>query len=125
ARPAFSPAGDAVYFAGADGIRRFDLGSRRNELVAPGRFASGGVAVSPDGARLVYSDCCPNGPVIDLTRPERPVLIDDRNAAQPTAGPGGAVAWVHKALGASVLKVRRADGSTLEVTSPGFGTPSE
>src|SRR5262249_50283271 len=54
---AFAPDSTALYYASTGGIRRFDLFAKDDQETVPAVYARGGVAVSPDGKTLVFSDC--------------------------------------------------------------------
>ncbi|MGE0402620.1 MAG: protein kinase, partial [Kofleriaceae bacterium] len=75
-RPAFSATGDALYYAGLDGIRRADLATGESRIVVPG-VASSGVTVAPDGSSLVYSDCGQRADLLDVTVDPPAKLVDD------------------------------------------------
>lgn len=124
-RPAFSPDSRAVYYASATGVRRFEIATRRDDVVVPGKLAPGGVAVAPDGRRLVYSDCAASGPIVDVSRPERPLIVDEPSASSLAAGPDGLLAYVRTTDTGKVLVVRRADATSLEIPTTTQGTPGE
>jgi serine/threonine protein kinase/Tol biopolymer transport system component len=128
-RPAFSADGHAIYYATETGIRRQLLAvaakDAKDEMVVPGALGFGGIAVSPDGSRLLYSDCRPRAQLIDVTSSPARVIVDGENPQQPVAGPDGLIAYVRAVPGATVLVVREATGAIREVTSPQLGTPSD
>jgi hypothetical protein len=115
-RVAFAVDSPGFYFAGVDGIRRFDIERREEQMIAAGAMAVGGVAISPDGNRLVYSDCTAKGAIVAVSSPGHAVLVTEPNAKALTAGPDGLLAWVRTTPVDKVLVVRRPDGSLVELT---------
>ena len=94
-RADFGKAG-AIYFASYDGLRVLDPAGT-DRVAVPGAEPSGGLAVSPSGAHLVYSDCTYRSAVIDTgAAPARAIDTgaDDRIEALAT-GPGGRLIYVN------------------------------
>ncbi len=120
-RPAFSAFTSAIYYLGAAGVRRIRLDGTGDELVAPEVPASGGLAVAPDGAALVYSTCDLRAQMFDLSASPRVVVVKEKYGAQPIAGPNGWLAWLSQALDTSVLMVRRPDGTVEQLTTSAGG----
>jgi serine/threonine protein kinase len=119
-RPAWTRDGVALLYGGKDGIRRFTIDGGADTLLVPGANAYSGVALSPDGRALVWSECGYNTHLADVTAPSRSLVTDDK-AHEPVAGPGGRLAWVHEGdHGASVM-VRDRDGRITELVPPTFG----
>ncbi|HEU4538767.1 MAG TPA: hypothetical protein VFS00_31825, partial [Polyangiaceae bacterium] len=119
ARPAFSADDESIYYFGAAGVRRTRAAGGGDELVVPGANAAGGLAVSPDGARLVYSDCHGRGPLLDTSEaPPRPLSPTDDGVSEPGAGPGGLVAYAASTPEGSSLMLRRPDGMTVQLAGP-------
>ena len=123
-RTAFSPDSRVLYYPAADGIHRLDVQTRRDEVAVPRAFARAGVAVSPDASALVFSDCHPRGPLLDLTRSPPAVAVDDDLPREPSAGPGGLLAYVRERDGQHVLVIRDPQGISRDLTAPGQGSPS-
>jgi dipeptidyl aminopeptidase/acylaminoacyl peptidase len=123
-RPAWSADGEALYYAGATGVRRLELATGRDDELLPGVVASGGIAVSPDGTRLVWSDCAPRGPIRDLAHPEQ-IVVDDPFAQVPVAGPNGTLAYVRRTAGRRTLVIRDADGTLRDLTDQSLGDVNE
>jgi Tol biopolymer transport system component len=121
-RPALSPDGATIYYGTVQGIARQPSGGGAEELVA-GVLAHGGVAVSPDGAKLVYSDCTAQGPMLEVTSAPPRQLVEPANLADPAIGAGGALAWVRHERGETVLMVSRG-GVTREQTMARLGRVS-
>lgn len=124
ARPAFSSSGDAVYYASREGIHRFELASRRSQLLVPGVSAPSGVATAPDGSALAWSDCAPSGPLLDLgTTPPR-VVADERLVTDPSVGADGRVAYLRHDQSGAALMLQEADGTRRQLTSERLGGAS-
>jgi hypothetical protein len=119
ARPAFGADGSAVYFNGPDGIRRADVATSAEDLIVPGLWTEGGLAVTPDGSQLLYSACSGRSTVVDLETGE--TLIPDPTAQYPVVGAHGELGWTHEVAGIAVLTVRRA-GRELDVSRPTQGS---
>ncbi len=105
--PVFARDGRTLYYAAESGVRAIDLATGADRLVVPGVRTSGGLDVSPDGARLVYSDCHSYGTLIAVGRGAPEALVDDGLARSPVGIPGGGLAWVARDPGGGVrLMVR-------------------
>jgi serine/threonine protein kinase len=119
ARPAFGTR-DTLYYAGRNAIHARSLsgdGPGGDHVAVRGVFADGGVAVSPDGRTMVFSDCFPAGPLRAVGGPP-PVedLTDEHElVTHVVAGPGGRIAWVRE----GVVVVRQANGETFEIPAGG------
>jgi hypothetical protein len=122
-RMAFSPDSRVVYYPAADGIHRVEVATERDETAVPGAFARAGITVSPGADALVFSDCHPQGPLLDLSRSPPRVAVDDGMPREPTAGPAGLLAYVREQRGQHALVVRDAQGLARELTVPGLGSP--
>jgi Tol biopolymer transport system component len=114
----FSPDGSTLYFDRRRGIGRLRLLSEVRESVLSGVSAQGGIAISPDGRALVWSDCGPTSELFDVSADPPRVLAGDALLRSPTFGPGGRLAYVRVREGASQLIVRDPDGTEREVASP-------
>jgi Tol biopolymer transport system component len=120
ARPAFSPSGDALYVATSRGIERLVLATGETSVVVPDADARGGIAISPDGARLVWSDCHDSAPLMDTSGGTPKVLVDE-NTESPTVHPNGRIAYVRLGDDGGVLVLREPDGSLHQLSSPALG----
>jgi Tol biopolymer transport system component len=123
-RIAFSADGHNLYYPASDGLHRFQLKSGEDLLVLAGVFARGGLAISPAGDALVFSDCRPRGPLLDVTQSPPRIVLDDDLPREPAAGPNGALAYVRERNGRRQLVVRSRQGIARELTSPEQGSPS-
>ena len=111
ARPDTSTSG-AIYYASRGGIRRRSDGGD-DVMAVPGAVATGGLAVSPSGATLVWSDCGPRQVLRDTyLKPAAELAVGDE-LAEPVAGPGGLLAWSQRG---GELMVRSPDGTTVALT---------
>ncbi len=111
ARPAFSTIGRRIYFED-HGVSRIDLDSDLVTSIIPGVVAGGGIAVSPSGDALVYSDCKGRSILVDVVDdPTRP-LVDEPSAIEPAFGPDGVLAYV------------RVDGARQQIMLLAPGHPS-
>jgi hypothetical protein len=120
ARPAFSASGDALYVEGLGraGLRRVPVAGEPAVEVLPDTAAVGGIAVSPSGATLVYSDCGARDELVAVPDGARP-LTSDRGAAGPMFGPDGTLAYVRRGSPAALM-IRSPDGALREhYTRPG------
>jgi Tol biopolymer transport system component len=116
-RPTWSSRGDAVYVDSKRAIGRVPVDGGPLRVVVPDVVATGGLAVSPSGARLVYSDCTTRGQLVAVgADPPRPFVETD-NALEPAFGPHDRFAFVSQTLGAGDQRVmvREADGVLREV----------
>jgi len=128
--PIFVDDGRALLYAARAGIRKLVLDGGADTVIAPGVQAPGGLARSPNGARLVFSDCHSYGSIVAIAadgqgRPE--VLVDDGLARSPRGGPAGLLAYVARApAGGTRLMVKSEDGPARAlVTDPGeLGAPA-
>jgi tRNA A-37 threonylcarbamoyl transferase component Bud32 len=123
-RVSFSPDARAVYYPAADGLHRYERETEQDRVILPGVFARGGLAVSPSGGALVFSDCRARGPLLDFSQSPPRVAIDDDLPREPAAGPRGMVAYVRERNGQRVLVMRDAQGIARELTTVELGSPS-
>jgi hypothetical protein len=116
----------AMYYAHGEGLGRRDLETGADEVFVPGPIASGGLAVSPNGASLAYSDCTARGGLyaIEADGSLRSV-VEDQRIRDATAGPGGLLTYARVTPGASVIVLRQADGTTMQLTFPAGGRATE
>jgi predicted Ser/Thr protein kinase len=110
ARPAFAPDGRALYYAARSGVRRLDLATGADAVVLPDVWASGGLAISDDGSRLVRSECRTWGSIVALDDGPPEVFVEVPYATRPTAGPDGAT---------YLIAARRAGGTRIIEWRPG------
>ncbi len=122
-RPAFSPDGARLYYGVPDGIHQLEIDTGADRLVAPELAATGGLAVSPDGGTLVYSDCQARARLLDASESPPRQVIDDPLVREAALGPGGELAWVRVAPEGSVLMVRTGDGMIRQLTNARHGRP--
>ena len=110
----------ALYYASRAGIRRRTTAGD-DVMIALGAAATGGLAVSPSGDALVWSDCAPRHVLRDASvKPAAELTVAD-NIAEPVAGPGGRIAWVQHG---GELVVRSPDASTVALTAADGGPVS-
>jgi serine/threonine protein kinase len=112
ARPDTGSSG-TTYYASRGGIRARSA-SGDDRMVAAGALASGGLAVSPSGDALVWSDCGPRQALRDATVKPAADLSVAEHIVTPVAGPGGRIAWVQRG---AELVVRLPDGTTVALTA--------
>ncbi|HTM20910.1 MAG TPA: hypothetical protein VL172_10390, partial [Kofleriaceae bacterium] len=115
-RPAFGIDGRTVYYGSEAGVRRHALDGGADRIEVPGARARGGVSVAADGSALAWSSCTASAPLVEVTA-HPPREVAEADTVDPTAGPGGLLAWVHQVEGGGVLMVRRADGTVQQLTS--------
>jgi dipeptidyl aminopeptidase/acylaminoacyl peptidase len=125
ARPAFSVDDTGVYFAGIAGITRLQVVPPTPEgapptttVIVPDVVAAGGLAVSPDGARLVYSDCMGRGALIDSGVTPARVLTPVGMVASPGASPDGRVVYVETTPAGPKLMMIELDGQRRQIGGP-------
>jgi hypothetical protein len=116
ARPAFSSRSDAFYALTHDGIVRVDLDGDRVTTVVPGVTARGGLAVSPSGRELIYSDCGSRRSLIDLAGDRAAPLVPE-DIAVPTLGRNGALAYVRESPDRQTIKLRDTRGLLREIVT--------
>ncbi len=118
----------AIYYGSDDGVRVLDARGD-DRVVLAGARASGGLAVSPAGGHLVFSDCTPRGTVRDLggatgsPAPTGPgqlpgIAIDtgaDDQIDAVATGPGGRLIYLNAT---DQLVVRSPDGTTQRMDAP-------
>jgi len=122
-RPAWSHDGRWIYYPGFTGIRRVRISDEKDEEVFPEISVPGGLALSPDGRQLVYSDCIPRTRLLDLgTSPPRDLVGPDWNS-YPDLGPAGELAWVLAKSDGWVLMLRLPDGRVRQLTHTLHGRP--
>ncbi len=114
----------SLYYASRGGIRARSP-SGDDVMVGPGALASGGLAVSPSGHALVWSDCGERDVLRDVSVKPAADLSFAEHIVTPVAGPGGRIAWVERG---TELVVRLPDSTTTALTPPGsapiHGAPS-
>ena len=116
ARPAWSSRGDAVYVHGKGDIARVAIADGAVTSVVPRTVATGGLAVAPSGARLVYSDCTTRTELTDVTAGALGApIVDEPEARGPVYGPGGRLAYAAKTYNEQRVMVRDPDGTLREV----------
>jgi Tol biopolymer transport system component len=120
-RPAFSSDGRYVYYVANKGIRRRELATAKDELVAPDVNAIGGIAVAPDGSALVYSDCGTRSRAIDVAAQDH-ALVDDPDIRVMNTGPQGSLVWLRALRGRNVVIVRDRAGHESQLSDPDQGT---
>jgi hypothetical protein len=104
---AMSADGRYVFYGSRDGIHRLDLEGDADRLVVPDVRASGGLALSPDQQRLVYSDCRTYGAILAIGAGAKPELLVERGlVSHPAGGAGGRLAWLAAVSGGIELRVR-------------------
>lgn len=117
ARPAFSPDGNAIYATGRRTIVRHDLLTGTDDVTASDVLPLGGIAVSPSGDRIVYSECHTQSPLFEVTSGEPRAVTKYRTTDTPTAGPGGVLAFVVPTGHGDSIFLLGADGSQREVVT--------
>jgi Tol biopolymer transport system component len=121
-RPVFSADGGALYYAGDGGIHRRELPSGKDTLILADFDGRGGLALSPDGTSLVYSNCGAHTALVAIGAGGMTLLDDDDSASDPLIGPNGELAWLHHAASSVVLMVKTRDGRRLQLTDSTVGT---
>jgi len=116
----FSSSGRALYYGRTSGIHRVELATRDDQMAVARAQAFGGLAVSPDRKRLVYSTCRPRGNLLDISQ-SPPRAVTDERPREVTSGRGGRMAYVRVAPVKGLLVVREADGQTRVLTSESLG----
>jgi serine/threonine protein kinase len=106
-RPAFGSDDTAIYYGGMLGISRLRSGA--DERVVPGANVTGGLAISPDGGHLVYSDCLGLGPLSVVSEVPPRALAPSGFYGELGVGPDGSI----------VYSTTRAEGYVLMRRSPG------
>jgi hypothetical protein len=129
---AMSADGRFVFYGSRDGIHRLDLNGDLDRIVVKDVRASGGLALSPDQRRLVYSDCRTYGAIVAAgDKPE--ILVERGLVNHPAGGPDGRLAWLSSIkTGGVELRVRDAAGervvatdSTAQLGRPAFDATGE
>ena len=123
-RPAFTRDGKALYYASARGIVRRVLAGGDETVVVPGVRAHGGIALSPGGTKLAYSDCRPTAPILEAGAGTVRTLLDEAHARDPSVHRNGRLAWVRVTDEGSFLVLREPDGRTRQLTNPELGRVS-
>jgi len=77
--------------------------------------SEGGIAVSPSGATMVFSDCGSKESLIDVVDDVKRPVIDDDHALRPAFGPDKRLAYVHGSGDGGALMVRDPQGVTSEL----------
>lgn len=116
-RPAWSSSGDAVYVDGKLAINRVALATDTSTIAIPEVVATGGIAVSPSGKRMVYSDCLTRGQLVDVTsaHPHQPI-VDEMEASSPAFSPTGQLAYIGRTKNIHRVMVRETNGTWREVS---------
>jgi len=113
-RPAFSRDGRTLYYAAPDGLRALAVDGDADRLVVPGLPGHGGLAISPDGRALIYSDCHSFGELIAVgAGGQAEVLVPGGLVRHPVGTPGGGVAYVEALPDRGTRLVLRAPGEGL------------
>lgn len=121
ARPAFGASGEYLYFMSPGGVARREIATGIEQVIVPGVWGEGGVAVAPDGSALAYSTCHTHGAIVDAA--SNLVLVDDDTALMPAVSREGTLAWI-RTVGhdRQVLMVRTRDGRELQMTDESFSS---
>ena len=91
----FGAGGQTLYVGSTLGVYAIDVASATVHARISGLSATGGVAVSPDGRVLVYSDCRSYGEIVAVgTDAVAQVLVEGGQVRSPVAMPGGGVAYL-------------------------------
>ncbi|HUQ03157.1 MAG TPA: hypothetical protein VM261_11730, partial [Kofleriaceae bacterium] len=118
-RAALAPDGSAVYYQTVSGIRRRTLSdgaTAADTLWLPGAYAYGGLDISPDGTRLVYSDSNPDDvAVFEPHAPDRPLLRGKIFAPDVTAD--GRWYYIRHTAGGDELVEQTPDGKVRLLVS--------
>ena len=121
-RPEFSSDGSAVYVDGDRGIGQLRVDTGVAELAIPGADGRGGIAVSPDGRTVLWSDCGEYIELVDVLADPAGRVVDDRRALWPTFGLDGQLAYVRRHQGVSLLVIGARDGAIREVARAARGS---
>jgi hypothetical protein len=119
-RLAFAADDTSVYYSSRDGVGRVHLDGAGNEILVPGAEPYGGLAVAPDGARLVFSRCDARGALLDTGVTPALALTPVASIAQPAVASDGRIAYVQAGAGYSLM-LRERDGRTRQVAGPFAG----
>ncbi len=117
-RPVFSSDDRSVYYAGMNGIGRIRVDDTDNSVIVQDALAVGGVTLSPDGSKLVYSDCNAHGALFDESATPPMRLSESERVSHPTAGPDGRIAFVVSKNGAQSILLRERDGQVRQLAGP-------
>jgi tRNA A-37 threonylcarbamoyl transferase component Bud32 len=118
-RPAFDAAG-RVYYGGISGIRRHDPATGEDVLVIRDRGINGGMAVSPSGRTLVWSECQPQ---IEITRPSDGAVQHAESLTGASVNRAGGWAFVRETPSASLIAYRDPQGLVHVLTRGDQGIP--
>jgi serine/threonine-protein kinase len=122
-RPAFAADGGALYYPGRTAIRRIGIDGTGDQEVVADSIAYSGIAVSPSGDLMVWSDCIESGPVKNLSARPPVVAVAERIVHDITVGPRGEYAYIPRP--SNVLRLRLADGKRRDLTNARLGTPTQ
>ena len=118
-KPAFDAAG-RVYYGGLSGIRRHDPASGEDVLVIRDRGINGGMAVSPSGGWLAWSECQPQ---IEITRTADGKVVHGESLTSASTNKHGGWAFVRETPSASLVSYRDPDGLVHVLTRGDQGIP--
>ncbi|HVV85548.1 MAG TPA: hypothetical protein VHE35_20955, partial [Kofleriaceae bacterium] len=120
-QPGLDDAG-RIYYAGDDGLRRRDPASGDDVLIAAGRGANGGLAVSPAGDALFFSECQPQ---ISITRTDDGTVVHTESLTRAQVNRDGAWVFIREEPVASRLAFLDTDGLLHVLTQASQGTATE
>ena len=115
ARPAFSSKGDALYFVRNRAIWRQRVVGGDATLALADVLAMGGLAVSPSGRSLVYSDCGTRVVLADVVADPNRSLVQDPVARFPSYGPAGVFAYLRVEQSEGAVMLRERTGVSREI----------
>jgi hypothetical protein len=118
-KPSFDAAG-RIYYGGLTGIRRHDPATGEDVLVVRDRGVNGGMAVSPSGGTLVWSECQPQ---IEITRQDDGLLVHAESLTGAATNRAGGWAFVRETPSSSLLSYRDPGGLVHVLTRAEQGMP--
>lgn len=111
-----------VYYAGLAGLRRRDPATGADVVLVPGRGANGGLAVSPAGDALYFSECQPQ---IELTRTDDGAVIHAESLTRPQINRRGGWTFIRETPSTSLLAFRDEAGAIHILTDATQGTATD